>query len=604
MEYLTRISIVTVIAVLTGIASGPLYADHVFLKSGAIIEGSIINENTSLITVKTKEGKIVTHNKRNVMRTVYTRLYMGKLHVNLLDGTILECYIVDEDRDTYTVRLDINRPEEFTIKRVDVLFMVRKNPSALAGNVFQKYADLTWKKPYNPVKYYKIYLKTGNGTFKQVGETRSTRYQLKGLNCNMKYTVEVTAIDGNKYESLPSNELTITTKKGRPTPPRHIKIAKITSDKDGVYSALLEWDKARDPCGGIIDDFRIYLKVMEESADKNRRKGAEQTIPETKRIPAGYRLLGNTSADTFQITDLRDSTSYGVLVTSVDNTGDESNPGKGIIFDTGSRQPLYPFPVSCAKRISRDGKKLTASLSWAEVADPFRRIASYRIYRTGAKDPERIGETEKTVYEIPGLPSDKKHTFIVRAVDVRGFESEDSYAASTGLLRYVDISATAGCVMPLRNFGSLYSPGYGVSLSVTLRNLFYSGIALGIESGYAYLSGKTKKSTFTSMVPVKANVIYRWQPARWFSIEPKISLGASYNSSDVSYFMIGSLEYSLFHEYSKKSQAEFLFSCGASFNLIVKKIIFLRLYAEYGGIVEKSTVMDFFTIGGGIGGSF
>jgi hypothetical protein len=604
MEYSTRIIIVTVIAVLAAVGCAPLYADHVFLKNGAIKDGSITNETAAFITVKTKDGKMITYKKSDVLRTLYTQLYMGKLHMNLVDGKVLECYIVDEDRDNYKIRMDINKPEEITIRRTDVLFMVRKNPSALTGIVSRKYADLAWNKPYNPVKYYKIYVKARDGALKQAGETRSTRFRLKGLNCNMDYTAVVTAVDRDNYESLPSNELPITTEKGKPSPPQHIRIAKMTSDKNEVYTAHLAWDRAEDPCGGVINDYCIYLKVLDEAVKKTPRQEANRIIPGKINIPAGYKLLGKTSADKFQIQGLKDSTSYSILATSIDNTKEESDPGKELIFDTGIRRPQYPFPLACEQELSKDKKTLTAALSWSEVADPFRRITAYRVYRKGAKGPEQIGTTDKTEYKAAGLPPEKKQTFTVRAIDVRGIESEDSYAASTGLLRYVDISAKAGCVMPLRDYGLLYYPGYCVSLSVSVENVFYPGIALGVETGYASLSGKTARSTFTSMVPVKANMIYRWQPARWFSIDPKVSLGASYNTSDYNYYQIGFRDIYLLPKYVRRSQAEFVFSVGLDFTVIIKKIILLHISAEYGGIVEKNKVMDFLMIGGGAGANF
>ncbi len=589
-------------AVIVAGATGLAHGEYVFLKNGRVINCRIINETAGAVTVQTPDGKIAVYPRGAVLRLLYTQLYMGKVYINKVDGKVLEAYIVDEDQDNYTLRKDLNKPEEIVIKRTDVLFMVRKNPSALEAKISKKHADLSWKPPYNPVKYYKVYVKTKKGEYKAVGETSFTSFRLKGLNCKSEYMAMVTAVDRENYESLPSNELQIVTDKGKPSPPSRIRIAKITSDKNDVYTARLAWTMAEDPCGGIIENYCVYIKVAE---DLKTKIGAKDAAAQARgKIPAGYRLAGKTSGDTFNITGLRDNTTYSILMTSVDNAKEESEPGSELTFDTGRHRPRYPYPITIVTELSKTGKERTALLSWKEVKDPFSRIKAYHVFRKTPGGFERIGSTEKTLYEIKNLPAREKQIFMVRTMDVRGIMSDESFPVSTGLLHYAELAATAGLVIPLGDYGKLYRPGYNVSLSLSVKNLFFNGISLGVESGYSYLKGKTKSSRFSRMIPFTALIGWSWQPFRWLTIGPRVSVGGSYNTTDRTVFIRGTLESILFQRYKEASQVELMFGAGANVTFLIKKYVMLRVEAEFCGIVEKKKLLDFIRINGGVGYSF
>ncbi len=283
---------VTAAALMTCAAVSRARAEVVFLRDGRIVEGKILNETPAAVTVRKSDSSVTVYARGAVLRILYTQIYMGKVYINKTDGKVLEAYIVDEDRDNYTVRMDINKPQEFTIRRVDVLFMVRKNPTGLNGRVFQKHVDLTWNPPYNPVKKYKIYVRSVGGEYREAGTSLGTRFRVTGLNCNMEYIAKVTAVDRDNYESLPSNEFKIVTQKGKPVPPRRIRIAKMAADRNRVYTAHLAWDRAEDPCGGIISDYHVYIKVFEAP----RQGPGEEGSPPGTGSPAGHRKACSGSA--------------------------------------------------------------------------------------------------------------------------------------------------------------------------------------------------------------------------------------------------------------------------------------------------------------------
>lgn len=86
----------------------PLNAEYVFLKNGEIKQGSVASDNASSIILRSKNNKTETINRSEIMRLLYTELYMGKVYVQKTDGKNEICYMVDEDRDTYTFRKDLN----------------------------------------------------------------------------------------------------------------------------------------------------------------------------------------------------------------------------------------------------------------------------------------------------------------------------------------------------------------------------------------------------------------------------------------------------------------------------------------------------------------
>lgn len=88
-----------------------LHAESVFINDGSIIQGSIVSDTTDTITIYTTQKKTIEIQRSRIMRILYTELYMGKIFVNLIDGSVLQVYMVDENRDTFTFRKDLYKPE-------------------------------------------------------------------------------------------------------------------------------------------------------------------------------------------------------------------------------------------------------------------------------------------------------------------------------------------------------------------------------------------------------------------------------------------------------------------------------------------------------------
>jgi fibronectin type 3 domain-containing protein len=576
-----------------------LAAEFVFLKDGRIITCKILNETPSTMTVLETGGKTIIVSRKSIVRVLYTQLYRGKLYIQKIDGSVIEAYIIDEDQEHYILRSDLNSPKEFMMKRDEVLFMTRKNPSALQGKVALKYADLSWRPPYtpdNPAKFFKIYLKTKGGDYKTAGETSDKSFRARGLLCNTEYHSIVTAVDKKDHESLPSNEVHFTTKKGRPSPPEHARAAGVTSNANRVCTVHVVWDRAVDPCGGTITEYGVYLKDDEEKRD-DAAAGSSAKFP-------GYRLAGRTSATEYRIPGLKDRRRYRIKVTSIDNTRDESDMGRTLVVKTKNKLPGYPFPVTCRKIVSSDKNAMTAKLSWKQADDPDGNETGYRVYKKGDNTYDLIGSTDKTEYEIKGLAPSAKHYFVVRTVDNRGDESAESYPAATGLVRYASLTGRGAYLLPTGNYRKIYKQGYGGSLFVSVENLFLEGMALGGETGYFHLEGNADRSQDGRLVPFMLTASFRLPLARWVSIDPHAAFGGCYNIARVNSLGIVSPELFFLKRYADRNAVEIMFSAGLQVTFNIKKLALIQLEASYSGIVELGIIMGFFTFSGGAGVRF
>lgn len=114
---------------------GQLSAEHVFLKDGSIVKCKIVDETPEAYTVRLEGGGNKIFFRKNIMRVLYTKLYLGRVYIYKTDGTILEGHVVEEDQENYTVRADIRKPKEFTIRRTDVSYIAREKSAGPGGRV-------------------------------------------------------------------------------------------------------------------------------------------------------------------------------------------------------------------------------------------------------------------------------------------------------------------------------------------------------------------------------------------------------------------------------------------------------------------------------------
>ena len=274
--------ILTVFILLT---SSSAFAEFVFLKSGKVIEGKIVQDRANAIVVNKKEGGQVEVSRGDIMRLYYTQMYTGKLSVMKTNEEVFDAFIVDEDQKTVTFRKEWERPQEFTLERDSILFTTRKNPTSLQCEVRDGAVELSWLPPYMRVRSYNIYFREEGGEYKRGGSSSGTRFTLQGLKKDGFYNVRVTAVDESKYESLPSKEARFYS---RPLNLRHQLMGTLTGN---TYDLKIQWTPLAGP-GIAVKKYDLYRQ------EKNLFLPVASTA-------AGEWTLRNLAADDTNIVEVR-----------------------------------------------------------------------------------------------------------------------------------------------------------------------------------------------------------------------------------------------------------------------------------------------------------
>jgi hypothetical protein len=213
MKKTVRAGIILLGAALLVAAAADAWAEHVFLKDGRIIEGTIANENDAAVTLvlKDKSRKYVA--RKDMLRMLYSDEYKTKLVIRLTNGDEFEGFIVDESREEYTIRKKLNDNDEQIIPKERITYTAKKRPTELTARPLQNGAELTWSKPLGTFKKFIVYAKKKGGEFSAVEETRRTTAKIKDLDPSSVYFFIVCLVDDANYESPPSNEATVKTMK-------------------------------------------------------------------------------------------------------------------------------------------------------------------------------------------------------------------------------------------------------------------------------------------------------------------------------------------------------------------------------------------------------
>lgn len=284
-------------------------AEYVFKKDGAIVKCSIINDDPSFLVVKNDAGVSERINKNDILRILYTEFYMGKVYIRLTSGEVIEGYQVDEDRDNYVFRKEINKPAEFTISRKKVMFLARTNPTELTSEGSIEKILIKWSPPFKPAKSYKVYMRENKKgeTFKVIAETGDTSYTLKNLSRNTGYEVYITAIGDSGEESLPSEKIITYT---IPYSPEDLKMTENYSRETKTVTLTMTWKPVTD-AQSRVKSYTIY-----RIDDKERKK------------------LGTAAGTEFVVKDFPAEGRHWFSVVAVNDLGTESKDVKAV-YDAG-----------------------------------------------------------------------------------------------------------------------------------------------------------------------------------------------------------------------------------------------------------------------------
>lgn len=215
----------------------------------------------------------------------------------------------------------------------------------------------------------------------------ATTYAVTGLATGSAYTVGVSAFDGSGNES-PKTTLVSHTLMPNPS-----GVAVTSHDK----SLEVVWTPPAPLAN--VDSYAIYV------------------LPASFTDVTGLtaKLKVGASAQKATVTGLTNGTTWYVAVTTITKGGFETKtvaPASGMPADDAPPEP--PTGVS----ITQSGEQ-SLSVAWVASANSSGDLASYRVYRDGAK----VETTSSTAATLTGLAKAKSYVIGVTAVDAGGNES-------------------------------------------------------------------------------------------------------------------------------------------------------------------------------------
>jgi hypothetical protein len=146
----------TAFFIVTTIVCTAAMAEAVFFKDGAIIEGSILNENAKALNFKMIDGTKKEIPRKDILRIAYHDGYKEKRHLSMMDGKEMDVYVVDEDKTSYTFRLTLNSAAETRVSKDDVDGISKRKVSNVLkfrdngdGTITDLRTGLVWSKNAN-----------------------------------------------------------------------------------------------------------------------------------------------------------------------------------------------------------------------------------------------------------------------------------------------------------------------------------------------------------------------------------------------------------------------------------------------------------------------
>jgi hypothetical protein len=236
-----------------------LNADYIFHADGSIIEARIISQTATSATIRLKNGLTRTIKGSDILRIREKPVIKKNIRIfDLGNGKTLESNLVDESPLSYAFRNNMAKPEEFRIKRENLLFL--DSPLALTPVVIPGSRDATvqWDLQES-ISHYNLYIKEGNGKLSKIydGEkTETTIYTLKG---NTSYALTLFALDNGGHIFGPAKEVEFVTLNNPPSVPQNLSCTELFGDSP---SLLLSWNPSLDEDGAVVK-YKIHMREGE-----------------------------------------------------------------------------------------------------------------------------------------------------------------------------------------------------------------------------------------------------------------------------------------------------------------------------------------------------
>ncbi|NMB64109.1 MAG: hypothetical protein GYA16_04480 [Spirochaetes bacterium] len=247
--------------------SGNVFAESVFLKDGTIIEGDIVKETDKATTVKTREGKTVTIQRKDILRMLVNESYKTKMYIMKSSKEVLGVYIVEEDNESYTYRTELQSAEEYKINKDDVLFVSKIPPKDFIDEEVQKKAtelgikkkypreeNLKWRAPFMRFGYSNIGIYIDSDINDAYSESRNINAFIDIFPWRFRNE------SGNGFDAMIRARFVGNFDEINPTDPRtqtFLKLYQVTIDES--YESKLNIGQI---CGGVRYAYSMYYGVL------------------------------------------------------------------------------------------------------------------------------------------------------------------------------------------------------------------------------------------------------------------------------------------------------------------------------------------------------
>lgn len=213
-------------------------------------------------------------------------------------------------------------------------------------------------------------------------------------------------------------------------------------------------------------------------------------------------LIGSTSATTYNVSGLTNSTTYVFTVKAKDAAGNTSVASNAVSVTTLAPAPDTTAPTTAT--LSASGTTFsTTNLSWSGATDNVA-VTGYDVYKDGVF----LASTASTTYTVSGLSSSTAYAFYVQAKDAAG---NSSLASNTVTVTTLTPDTTAPTAPTLSASGTTASStnlswtGATDNVAVSGYDVYKGGVLLGsttTATTYA-VTGLTASTAYTFTVRAK-----------------------------------------------------------------------------------------------------
>ncbi|MCH5316760.1 MAG: leucine-rich repeat protein [Eubacterium sp.] len=242
--------------------------------------------------------------------------------------------------------------------------------------------EISWGKVIG-AENYRVFYKTGNGSWTKAGDTTSTSYTWTGAKSGTKYsfTVRCVSSDGKSYTSnYDSAGKSIT----------YIAAPKLSSVSNTDAGVQITWAKSAGAA-----KYRIFYKTGN----------------------GGWTKITDTSATSYTWKGAKSGTKYTFTVRCISSDGKTYTSN----FDSTGKSITY---VAAPKLSSVSNTATGVKIAWGKVAG----AAKYRVfYKTGNSGWKKLTDTTSTSYTWKGAKSGTKYTFTVRCITNDGKSYTSAY---------------------------------------------------------------------------------------------------------------------------------------------------------------------------------